>query len=467
MKLNITILLLLFLSNSFGQKAEKLDEFFTSLNKEGKFIGNVLIAEKGKPIYQKSFGLANEQTKEALNANSVFELASVSKQFTAMAIVILKEKGKLSYDDKLGKYIPELSFYKDITLLDLLQHTSGLPDYMELLDSLDPGLYKNNKIAVNRDIIEIFSKHKPKLLFEPGKKWEYSNTGYALLAVIIEKASGKKYADFLKAVIFNPLKMDNTFVYTRRLQPKKIKNYAFGYVYSDSLKKYLLPDHIPELHKMVYSLDGIVGDGTVNSTVNDLLKWDRALYTNNLVSKKSIDDIFTSGKLKDNSDTDYGFGWGIRNSKTYGKIVSHSGGWPGYITFIERHVDNDKTIIYLLNHANDNTTLPQREVRDILYDIAPLQFITLEPEKLQKYAGKYSSSDGTERNILFEDDKLQIPMGDDGFKLELKPLSQNKFYVQGFEPDVFYEFIIENDKVVKYINSQPEFGTINEAVRSN
>lgn len=204
-------------------------------------------------------GFANESTKEKLNENSIFELASVSKQFTAMAIVILKEKGKLNYDDKMSKFIPELSNYNHITIRNLLNHTGGLPDY-----------------------------------------WEYSNTGYALLASIIENVSGMSYGDYLNKVIFKPLKMNNTFVYTRRYTPQKISNYAYGYVYSDSLKKYFLPDDLDET-KIVVWLDGIVGDGTVNSTVNDLLKWDRALYKDQLVSKESKKEIFTSSELNDST----------------------------------------------------------------------------------------------------------------------------------------------------------------------
>ena len=173
-----------------------LSLFVQKIIESKKFNGNVLIAEKGEIIYKNSFGLANESTKEKLNLNSVFELASVSKQFTAMGIVKLKEKGKLNYEDKIGKYLPELNFY-DISIKNLLQHTSGLPDYMQLLDSLliDATWDNKTKIATNKDIIAIFSKHKPKLLFEPNTKWEYSNTGYALLASIIENISKKINAD--------------------------------------------------------------------------------------------------------------------------------------------------------------------------------------------------------------------------------------------------------------------------------
>jgi CubicO group peptidase (beta-lactamase class C family) len=343
MKLKITIALLLIVQLTFGQdRVKRIDSLLNAMYAQQKINGNFLIAEKGTVIYKKSFGLANEETKELLNENSIFELASVSKQFTAMAIAILQEKGKLNINDKMSKYIPELAFYDNITIKNLVHHTSGLTDYMDLMETK----FDKSKIATNKDIITLFAKEQPKLVFDTNAKWEYSNTGYALLATIIEKASGMSYADYLQKAIFTPLNMTNTFVYTRRFAPKKVTNYAYGYVYSDDLKKHVLPDDLAET-KMVVWLDGIVGDGTVNSTANDLLLWDRALYTNKLLSKSGMEQVFTAGTLADGSATKYGFGWMLDNHPDYGKMASHSGGWPGYKTYIDRHLDNDKTIIIL------------------------------------------------------------------------------------------------------------------------
>jgi CubicO group peptidase (beta-lactamase class C family) len=232
---------------------------------------------------------------------------------------------------------------------------------MELMDTL----CDKNKIHTNKDIIEIFSKLKPKVLFEPNQKFEYSNTGYALLASIVEIASKQTFADFLTKFIFKPLDMTNSFVYTRRMSPRQIDNYAFGYIYSDSLKSNILPDSLAET-KIVYWLDGIVGDGTVNSTTSDLLKWDRALYTNKLCSQASIKEVFKPVNLLDKTKSYYGFGWFIDLNKDYGTIVKHSGGWPGYVTFIDRHIVNDKTIIILQN--TDRGNLPMQTLRAILYN---------------------------------------------------------------------------------------------------
>lgn len=373
---------------TFGQnRIQKIDSLLNTLHSSGHINGNFLVAEKGKVLYKKSFGIANEETGKSLNENSVFEIASVTKQFTAMATMILHEKGKLNLDDEMSKFIPELAFYKGITIRHLLNHTSGLPDYMELFEKT----FDQTKIATNADIITIFSQRQPKVLFAPNTKHEYCNTGYALLASIIERASGDTYPDFLQKAIFKPLKMSHTFVYKRRLAPKKIENYAYGYVYSDSLKKYVLPDDLQQT-KFVIMLDGVVGDGGINSTVNDLLKWDRSLYTEQLLSKKGIAEMFQTTTLTDNSQIDYGYGWQIENHKEFGKIVYHGGGWPGYATFFARHITDDKTIIILQNH--DNINLPLNPIRNILYGKNDSKKITLSIEQLQKFVGAYELQPG-------------------------------------------------------------------------
>lgn len=409
MKLTTTFLLLLVVQITFGQdRVQRIDSLLNSMYADQKINGNVLVAEKGKVIYKHSFGNANEEKKQKLDENSVFELASVSKQFTAVAIMILKEKNRLGLEDNLTIYIPELSYYKGITIRNLLNHTSGLPDYEEVMDTL----FDKNKIAINQDIITLYAKHNPKVLFEPNTKWKYSNTGYALLASVIEKVTGMSYGDYLNKVIFKPLKMNNTSVYRRRYTTQQIKNYALGYVYSDSLKKYILPDDLPETKYVVW-LDGIVGDGTVNSTVIDLLKWDRALYTNNLLSAEGMKEIFEVATLNDNSKTKYGFGWGIEENADYGKIVSHSGGWPGYKTFIDRHITNDKTIIILQNH--ENVALPVKSIRAILYN-KPLpkpivrKEIPLSIEQLAPLVGIYEVEKGFEIKITLEKDQLFVQL---------------------------------------------------------
>ena len=361
MKAPFTIFLLLLVHIALGQnRTQRIDSVLRALHAGHRFNGNVLVAEKGKVIYSQSFGYANEETKEKLQEGSVFELASCSKQFTAMAIMILREQKKLALDDELKTYLPELAGYPGVTIRHLLNHTSGLPDYIKLMD----GVFEKSTIATNRDVVALLSKHQPKALFEPNTKYAYSNTGYALLASVIEKTSGLTYAKYVQKNIFSPLKMRNTFVYTRRLTPKTIAHYAFGYV-PDSSNTYVLPDKLKATNRVVW-LDGIVGDGTVNSTVQDLLKWDRALYGKKLLAPPAMREVFQAATLNDQSKTSYGFGWQLADHPDFGKLVAHGGSWPGYKTFIDRHTTHDKTVIILQNHGDVSS--PYAAIRAILYN---------------------------------------------------------------------------------------------------
>ena len=314
-----------------------------------RFNGNVLVIDKGNIIYKKSFGYSNYDNKDLLNDSSVFELASCSKQFTAMAIMILAEQGKINYSDNIQKYIPDLP-YQNITIENLLTHTSGLPDYMELLQKY----WDKNKFATNYDIVDLFKKYKPKIYFSPDKMFEYSNTGYALLSIIIEKASGLTYAEFLNENIFKPLRMKNTRVYnTRRVKNEKINNYAYGYIYSEKLKKYALPDSLPD-YNYVFFMDAITGDGTVNTTTLDLVNWDKSFRENKLVSKETIEKAFSKHKLSDGKVSDYGYGLCIGGGDKNERVVYHGGSWAGYSTFLLHFIDKQVTIIILSNNEYEN-----------------------------------------------------------------------------------------------------------------
>ncbi|MEM8525562.1 MAG: serine hydrolase [Bacteroidota bacterium] len=192
-----------------NDKSQKLDSVYSAHFERNEFNGNVLVAENGKVIFHKSYGIANEQTNEKLNIQTTFELASVSKQFTAMGIVQLQKEGKLAYDDLISKYIPELKMYKGITIKNLLIHTGGLPDYMSMMEES----WDKSIIATNQDVIETFAKLQPEKELEPNQEFSYSNTGYLLLGTIIERVSGKSFEEYLNEKIFAPLEMENTFVY--------------------------------------------------------------------------------------------------------------------------------------------------------------------------------------------------------------------------------------------------------------
>ena len=432
-------------------KTQRLDSVYSAHFERNEFNGNILVAEKGKIIFQKSYGIANEENNENLNIETSFELASVSKQFTAMGIVQLQKEGRLSYNDSIDKYVPELKFYKGITIKNLLVHTGGLPDYMSIMDTN----WDKSKIATNEDVIEIFAKLKPEKDFEPNQKYSYSNTGYLLLGTIIERVSGQSFGDYLKEKIFEPLEMDNSFVYRRRYNPKKIDNYAQAYIYSDSLKRNIVPDDSPEEDYVVF-LDGIVGDGMVNSNLHDLFKWDRVLYGNELINADDKKLIFSSYPTENKEETGYGFGWFVRNDSLYGKRVLHTGRWAGYLTIIERHIDTDKTIIQLINIENKITTSPAKYVRKILYE-QPIEIpFSLPEEVLKKYIGTYIWN-GRETEITFEFGRLW-----DSGQYELKPISKTKFVIIGFRPEVSFTFNLNDDGSVKSYRVQQKENNIDK-----
>ncbi len=350
LKLLFSVFILTFLSckqsDQVNSKAALMDEYLTAQSKYFKFNGNVLVAENGDIVFQKSYGYADFDTKRMLNDSSVFELASVSKQFTATGILLLMDKGKLKLTDSLRQYFPELP-YSNITIYHMLTHTSGLPDYMEVVMQN----WDKSKVAFNNDVIQILAKEKLPVVFKPGDQWEYSNTAYMILASIIEKVSGQSFKDYMAAHIFQPLGMTNTRIYnTRRSLKDTIPNYAYGYVYNDSLMRYILPDNDPNQNFVIY-MDGIQGDGIVNSTTGDLLKWDRAVKNHTLLAESTQKEMLKGQSLSDTINQSY-YGFGVAISKTdLGNLISHSGGWPGYTTFLARNPDSDQTYIVLSNNS--------------------------------------------------------------------------------------------------------------------
>jgi CubicO group peptidase (beta-lactamase class C family) len=319
----------------------------------------VLVAEKGKPIYHKAFGFANRETKQSLDTASIFELASVSKQFTAMLIAILKEDGKLNYDDAIEKYLPGLP-YKGITIRHLLNHTSGLPDYQKLMDEN----WDKSKVATNEDILFYLKKFHPVILFKPGEKYEYSNTGYVLLGSIVEKASGQEFVAYCREKIFNPLGMTSTDIRAKKEKDAMV-NFALGYIYVPEKNNYVRADSFPSSNYTIW-LGGRKGPGRISSATADLLRWDRALYTENLVNSKTMDELFSAAKLNDGSSSNYGFGWMLRRDSVLGKVVYHTGDNPGYKTEILRYLDHDKTIIILCNNAHAKFNELVNEVEHLL-----------------------------------------------------------------------------------------------------
>lgn len=428
-RINLVILLSILFNICFGQQknqVKQLDSIFSMLYAQNQFNGSVLIAEKGTVIFEKGYGYSNEATRQHNNPQTVFELGSSAKQFTAAAIVLLKRQGKLQYEDRISKYLPELDFWDKVTIYDLLRHTSGLPHYIGDM-SQD---WDKTKIATNEDVIHYYEARKDTLLFAPQSRHQYCNTNYALLASIVERTSGKKYADFLSENIFIPLKMEHTFVYNRREQPRKIKNYATGYVWAKNSFLKVTSEDPRYKDSTVYFLDGVVGAAKVNSNVEDLYKWITALKNNTLFTANEFEEMTTVTKTTTGKNIPYGFGFDLakgENKFSFG----HTGNWDGYSSLISQNVIKDRTIIILQNF--NLGVFPFDNITQIL-DNKPIEIryrkkIPLAEADIKKYAGVYPDEQNKEMEhiISYHDGHLFYNATNIAWDMRFFPVAANEF----------------------------------------
>ncbi len=323
------------------------------------FNGCILVAYDHDILYQRVHGIADPATGELLTAGHRFRLASVSKQFTGLAVMLLKQDGDLNYSDSITKHLPELP-YNSITIRQLLTHTSGLPDYGPLLDQYcekegDEG--RRQKVATNHDVLELFVKHKPLLLFQPGTRHQYCNTGYILLALIVERITGKTFQEFMKTRVFKPSGMENTFVNPANGKlPDKLR--AHGFKDDQSGQGYTEFDW--------HYQNGMYGDGGIYSTVDDMFKYDQILYGEKLVKQQLLSEAFSCPTLKNGEKVDYGFGWSVIQDSR-GDFVAHGGGWLGFNSFFLRDYQHGNTVIILTNKAGFRPGKLAFTVYDILH----------------------------------------------------------------------------------------------------
>jgi CubicO group peptidase (beta-lactamase class C family) len=314
--------------------AARMDSLFHVLSTRKGFNGNVLIAQGGKIIYEKTFGYADLKARIPLNIESVFQLASISKQFTAMAIMILHDAGKLNFTDTVQRFFPEFP-HKNITIRELLAHRSGLPEYMYFAKRY----WKNKKrFMSNDDVMDMLIHRHPQAYSSPDQRYRYSNTGYVVLACIVERVAGVPFHEFLEERIFRPLGMRRTFVFNTK-NMSDVKYPTLGYTRS---KRRAQEDY----------LSGVVGDKGIYSTVEDLFRWDQALYTERLVKRKTLQQAFTPVSYDWRNDNSYGYGWRIDTLNDGSKIVYHAGWWRGYSSLFVRRLLDKTAIIVLCNKVN-------------------------------------------------------------------------------------------------------------------
>ncbi len=322
--------------DSVKYKAEiyRLDTLFNTLYKQNLFNANVLIAKGNEIIYQKSFGLAVKEQNKILTDSSIFQLASVSKVITSIGVLLLYEQGKLNLDKLVSDILPEFP-YKNITVKHLLTHRSGLPNYTYFCCEYLKG---DTKQLCNKDVCDLMAKHHPKQYHNQGTRFNYSNTNYALLALIIEKISGQTYSDFLNQELFIPLGMKHT--HTLVNLDFLNENITFGY--TNSFKQ-VANDRF----------DGVVGDKGIYTTTHDLFLLSAALYQNKLLSKQTQAMAYTPYS-SEKKLSNYGFGWRMKNMNDINKEVFHNGWWHGYRTAFHRRLNDSLTIIVLSNRLNSS-----------------------------------------------------------------------------------------------------------------
>jgi CubicO group peptidase (beta-lactamase class C family) len=333
--------------------APELDRLFADYRQPGAPGAAVMIIQNSKILFAKGYGLANLEENIPCSTNTNFRLASVTKQFTAMAILILADRQALTLDEHLTDFFPEFPPYgRPISLRHLLTHTSGLPDYEDLIP-------KGTTLPVlDRDVLRILMQ-QDKTAFPPGSKYRYSNSAYSLLALIVESRSGNTFAHFLARNIFQPLKMTGTLAYEQGLST--VPNRACGYS-STAGNGFQRTDQ---------SLtSSVLGDGGVYSSVADLYRWDQALYTGKLVSPRLLRLAFTPGPATEHPQTAYGFGWFIGQYRGH-QETWHSGTTRGFTTRIARFPGKKLTIIILTNRNEARLDALPHQIADLVLEPTP------------------------------------------------------------------------------------------------
>lgn len=317
---------------------QDFDRYYTAVkefyNKEfvaRGFNGAILVAKKGHIIFEDYHGYFNLAKKTSLTAHSSFHLASVSKTFTAMAVLKLVEMGKLTLNDDVKKFFPGFP-YDNVTVKLLLNHRSGLPNYIYFMQKLG---WDASKHCCNKDVLEYLITYKPAITSKPDTHFTYCNTNYALLGLIIENVSGKSYAEFLQQNFFIPLHMYDTYVFSMADSANAMPSY----------------DWRGRQEGLTY-LDTGFGDKNIYSTPEDLLKWDQALYTNQIFSEKTLDEAYTPYSNEKPGIRNYGYGWRMNVYPDGKKIIYHNGWWHGNNTVFIRMIEDSVTIIVLGNKYN-------------------------------------------------------------------------------------------------------------------
>ncbi len=345
----------------------RIDAIFSFLKSSNAPGAAVLVIRGGRPVFRRGYGVTDLRTRHAIDAQTNFRLASFTKQFTAACVMLLVRDGKLRYDDHLTDLFPEFPAYgKSITVRNLLNHTSGLPDYEDLLLKQFPDTPPDKVPQILDAGVLKLLEHQTSGKFPPGSKWEYSNSGYAVLAMIVEKVSGKPFGQFLRDRILIPLQMNHTLAYEKG--KNQVPHRAYGHS-KDNQGAWQETDQSPT--------SAVLGDGGIYSSLDDLAKWDRALRKHTLLSEEEMRTALTPvqptggpASFSDGKPVSYGFGWFL-DPYQHHKRMFHDGDTIGFRTTIQRFPDDQLTVIVLANREGVDPQALALKVADLYLETKP------------------------------------------------------------------------------------------------
>jgi CubicO group peptidase (beta-lactamase class C family) len=379
---------------------QKLDAYLLAANSVNKFNGNALVAQNGKILLQKSYGYKNFTGHVLNDSNTIFQIGSVTKQFTATVILKLQEEGKLSVHDKLSTYFPQFKYANQITIENLLTHTSGIYNYTNDIDDGDSAIVCHP--AEKQLALDIMFRHN--LDFKPGTQFRYDNSGYYLLGMIIEKVTGKSYEQNVRDIIFMPLQMNHSLF---DFSHSSDTNIATGYERADSNE---------QVEAKAWRWDSTVSyaAGAIWSTTGDMYKWAQAIANKKILSAASWNSMLTPHLEK--------YGYGVYIDSLFGRLtISHGGGIPGFIAYLCYYPDEDVSIILLNNVGSfgealngistDLSAIIFHKPYEIMKDIPNIQ---LPIDSLKKYVGKYEFDKKHHAYITLENGQLQMEAPEGG-----------------------------------------------------
>jgi CubicO group peptidase (beta-lactamase class C family) len=405
-----------------GDRTSKFEEYMDACVQVNHFSGVVLVSQDGETLFAKGYGLANAEHQVANTTRTKFRLGSITKQFTAMAILILQERGRLKLEDPVGKYIDGApKAWEGVTIHHLLTHTGGVPSYTD-----DPDYRK--KMMMPETVKGMIARFRDKPLdFKPGEKFHYSNSGYFLLGAIIEKLSGKSYEAFLKEAIFDPLGMKDTgYDHAATVLIGRASGYNHD---GDGLKN-------AEYLDMAQPYSA----GSLYSTVEDLARWDRALADGRLISKESYTKMFTPAK------NNYAYGWMVTTAKGR-KEVQHGGGINGFATEILRYPDQKLCVVVLCNVLPNN---PGRVAHDLTaiafgesYELPRVRKeAKVDPKIYDAYVGRYQIAPKVIATFTREGDRFLTQITNQP-RFQAFPESETTFFLKVVDATITF---VKDDK---------------------